>query len=132
MGRRQYAKLFAPWITVAWVFAWSMLLLQPCCEALAAPVHKHAHSPADSAAGHRDSEHNSIPAPCDRLLSGDLDSGLLHKEVSFGSANLDVVPACSIPMSFHKPCGEQQLTFRADFSPPYAPAVFLTTQRFRI
>jgi hypothetical protein len=128
MGSRQYAKRFAPWVAMAWLFASSVLLLQPCCEVLAAPVHGHVHSQADMHGG----QHGAIPAPCDHLLDADLDSGLLPNKASSDAPNLGVIPAYGMPLPSHTPDGERQPAFRPDSSPPNPPAVFLTTQRFRI
>jgi hypothetical protein len=132
INRRRYARLLAPWVAVAWLLAWTALLVQPCCEVFAAPVYGHGHQSAHMHGDHENCQHQSVPAPCGHLLSGDPDSGLLPKEASFGHSSLDVVPAYSTQVLVHKPYGELRFAFWSDSSPSNSAAVFLTTQRFRI
>ncbi|MGA7180129.1 MAG: hypothetical protein WBX11_11135 [Thiobacillaceae bacterium] len=129
---RRYARSSVPWLLVSWLVAWSMLLAQPCCYAVAAttpepPSHAHWVAGPDRHAGQPDHD------GCDYVARNALTTLAIDSTAHHG---VDLQAAALPCLIISVPAAEVTAgTFKIDLhsqSPPAPRDLYLTTQRLRI
>lgn len=132
-GNRRFLRQIAPWLLLGWLVSWSMLVLQPCCDAFAMDF------TASGVAGSRTVE-ASNPPYCAKEGSADLCARVVNSDLAIVAPDAHSVPTHGAKAVYLAADVSRTLPFNTispairpirDYFPSRPFPVYLSTSRFR-
>jgi hypothetical protein len=129
-----HAKSFAaPWVLFLYLTSWSMLMLQPCCYAVAAALPAEPLQQAGCGHGHQTPGNESDQDHCNQVISGDLTT-LVVDSTPTQRMGLPLLPPPPMLAALARAHADTASFFVSpqSLSPPYRRPQYLVTARLRI